>query len=239
MKVDTYKIESVSEFIEHIEKGTAFFYRGQSQDWPLVPSIDRVNHGGFDELLDFEHQVLSEFRRLSKPYYEEQYSQFNRLILHAQHQGLPTRLLDWTSNPLKALFFAVEDSSNDNDAVVWSFDAFNVEWNEEYPQLDRETYYFHRPSHLNSRIVAQESVFLVFPLAKKQTKILSIQDGGHDTEKLGKKDKFIIPNERKKDIKATLASLGINKLSLFPGIDGVVNHLREYFLMDCVDHKLD
>ena len=39
-----------------------------------------------------------------------------------QHYGVPTRLLDWTENPLIAIYFAVEGHKADRDAAVWALD---------------------------------------------------------------------------------------------------------------------
>jgi hypothetical protein len=41
----------------------------------------------------------------------------------AQHYGVPTRLIDWSENPLVGLYFALEDNNHDNeDGVIWIFE---------------------------------------------------------------------------------------------------------------------
>lgn len=229
-------VKTISDFVAKIEKrGKAFFYRGQSQDWPLIPSIGRVNRGGFDELLDFEQRVLAEFRRLASPYFERPPTKLGEWVLHAQHHGLPTRLLDWTSNPLKALYFAVEDKNNTNDGVIWSWDAFEVEWHEEFPNLNAEMPYFHRPTHLNRRIVAQESMFLVFPLQSGQIDIAPLDLATNRGS--GRVEKFIIPGPRKKRIRDDLSEFGIDALSMYPTIESAVASVRDFFVMDVKQDK--
>ncbi len=59
--------------------------------------------------------MLNEFKQCAQDYLSIKPKNDFEWMFLAQHYGIPTKLLDWTTDPLVALFFAVdEDISNRN-----------------------------------------------------------------------------------------------------------------------------
>ncbi|WP_321391647.1 hypothetical protein [uncultured Desulfuromusa sp.] len=83
---------------------------------------------------------------------------------------------------------------------------------------------FYTPSHINNRIIAQESVFAVFPLGRNDLEIVPLEKRQADHRIFLK---ITIPSTAKSSIKEELGILGINKMSIYPGIDGVVEKIKE------------
>ena len=114
------RISSVSEFIEKIvqrdkEAGTETFYRGHAdKGWELLPSIFRTPNGVEKEHLLFHDMVAHEPQSFSECKSTLDY------LVQMQHYGLPTRLLDMTTNPLVALYFACQPADDDAAAVAIS-----------------------------------------------------------------------------------------------------------------------
>src|SRR5437763_1236156 len=91
-------------------------YRGlRSAQYHLVPRIGRypVYHP------QWELDVLRIFKIYAWPHLKSAPQDEWELLAIAQHHGLPTRLLDWTRNPLVAAYFAVEGKPDEDGAICF------------------------------------------------------------------------------------------------------------------------
>lgn len=239
MKVAKTTIRFLDEYLRFIEKITTqedLIFRGQSQDYTLLPKIGRKNllFDPMEKRGALERKIFDEFKRMACSY-EECIHINNDLdwLAIAQHYGLPTRLLDWTTNALAALWFAVEtDGSNKESGYVY---IYRPNPDDFYPvdalhnPLAIENLNFINPRYTNKRLIAQSGIFSIHNHIESSDSFIRF-DANKNLS--GDFFKIEIPSSQKFVLRYDVDRCGINRKALFPDLDGLCQHLSWlYFLM--------
>lgn len=126
--------DSVGAFIAHVFRldhdGREVFYRGHSNSkkYRLEPSIFRKDERGDFVYRDMEDRMYRELLVSNSADFSGDIYTLDRLV-RMQHYSLPSRLLDITSNPLIALYFACKSNpSQDGEVIVLSMERRQIKY---------------------------------------------------------------------------------------------------------------
>lgn len=129
-----FQASSVGDFIAHVlaidHGGREVFYRGHSNrtKYRLEPSILRKDDQGNYIYRDAEDRLYRELLVSNSIDFQGDVYTLDRLV-RMQHYSLPTRLLDITSNPLIALYFACKSNvRQDGEVIVFSMEQNQIKY---------------------------------------------------------------------------------------------------------------
>ena len=225
MKPFAESIENISELLNFIRGNLNSYeivlFRGQRCDWPLLPKLARITPRRDEGMLGAEARMMDTFRTRAPSVLDHRPASDWEWIAIAQHHGLATRLLDWTTNPLAALWFAVSRPAEQGaDGVLWTFTPAGEDCMTDSirdPFTQSITHIF-QPSHVSRRIVAQDGWFTLHKHDPDSGNLVSLEDDPTYTNQLMK---LRIPARVFSNLRFELDFCNVNAATLFPDLEGL------------------
>jgi hypothetical protein len=204
----------------------AYLFRGQADSSDILPKIGR---SGYNFDYTRERALFEAFERAARPYLKGEMSPFEMLAL-AQHHGAPTRLVDWSTSPLVAAWFAVSSYPEGTDAQIYALDVVRADIDAlntktrttragttvEDPLRLTTGVYLIETAQVSNRITTQRGIFT---LHGKPTAPLKIPAS----------ETFQIPATLRADFHSRLMDVGVDASHIYPDIDGLCRSLDYRF----------
>jgi hypothetical protein len=260
------EIRSLPQYLELVESAQgqasqSLWYRGcGSAAHELLPSLYRHERlKTAEELADLERQLMTRFRQRSIPYHSRSLTDDWETLFFMQHYEVPTRLLDWTENPLIALHFALMRAKRvatasgrlafRSKAAVWMLDP--VAWNRHALKHvsfeggvlspDDEAIKGYRPT---PKFAGMHNQPVALYGAHNSARIVAQQGVftifGRDTkpmEQVFRSDTFparcltkiTVPKSRILPLRKSLLNHGITESVVFPDLEGLAREIKRVF----------
>jgi hypothetical protein len=228
------QIHSWTEFRKYVREleHYRYIYRGQeSSEWRLCTAFHRTERSDLVKFLQVDvgalHRHLSSLTthvfNLLNPIENAAF------ISLAQHHGYPTPLLDWTYSPFIGAYFAFKQARQREGKVrIFIFDR--TQWWQDWAQLQKITparphFSVLDPISINNlRMIPQQALSTV-------TNVEDIEEYISSKERPDRKYLQVIdlPVEERAEVLNELSMMGINAGSVFPGLDGACDQLKDRF----------
>lgn len=229
-------LSSLFSIIERQPAAARYIYRGQRDSlWSLAPGLYRrdnvpVAANSLKESFDYyESMAIGRFFSEGSPYLPPLARSYSNDRVLAQHFGVQTRLLDWSRDPLVALYFAVESYDFCGDSAVFMILPDAAFRPEEVKSYDNYSAIELNPPAIDRRIPAQKSTFTFHPYGPVDEPFQPLDKRTAVGNKMFSADqryehgfaKIIVREEFRLTLLHKLMEMGIDRRNLFPGLSGV------------------